>query len=245
MDKEILVDNQIEDGRRLVSQLVADDFPVVAAFWVTTADEGLCHLYIASPFGPSGRVRPAYGLVHASLSKIPDPEITLTEIKLIPPDDPIAQDVLETQRRHPRRIATRTRRPRLGGMAVDEVYIYPVPKPRRSAGHPFGTRKVRLKSAVDQKFRDDELLEPLTPREASVLGQIVSSGVVPAQAEYLVRMRRERERHRPPIPAGTVVEAWITGWWGDSPEDDPDPLLEVEAPDGTQGLTFKDNVEPI
>jgi hypothetical protein len=104
---------------------------------------------------------------------------------------------------------------------------------------------VRLKTDVEQKFRDDEFLEPLTPRETGVLGQIVASGVAPVQAEYLVRKRREIDRHRPSIPAGTVVDAWITGWWGDEPEDDPNPLLEVEADDGRLGLTFKDNTEPV
>ena len=49
MDTEILVDDRIEDGQRLVSQLVRDGFAVVAAFWIKPSEEELWQLYIASP----------------------------------------------------------------------------------------------------------------------------------------------------------------------------------------------------
>jgi hypothetical protein len=245
MDQELLVDSKIEDGRRLISQLAADGLAVSAAFWVRTAEEGLHHFYIALPQISAEKIGEAYGRLYTSLSKIPGSELTLSEIRLVGPDNPLAQAVLEIQRHYPGRVATWMRSERLGREPVDKVYIYPVPKPKRGAGHPFGTMKVRLKNDVEQKFRGDEFLEPLTPQEAGVLGQIVSSGVSPAQAEYLVRKRREIDHHRPPIPAGTTVKARITAWWGDDPKDDPNPLLEVEAPDGAQGLTFKDNTEPV
>jgi len=67
-------------------------------------------------------------------------------------------------------------------------------------------------------------------------------GFAPATAEYWVRKRREQQK--PPIPAGTVVSAEVAAWWGDKPEDDPNPLLRVEAPDGAQGLTLRENTEP-
>jgi hypothetical protein len=245
MDQALLVDRKIDDGRRLIWQLVADGEAVSAAFWVRTADVSLYHLYIVLPPVPGGKIGEAYGRVYASLSKIPGPELILLDIKPVGPDNSLAQGVLEIQRHYPGRIATWMRPGRLGGVDVEELYVYPVPKPGRSDGHPFGTMQVRLKSDVEQKFRDDEFLEPLTPQESAVLGQIVSSGVSPAQAEYLVRKRREIDRRRSPIPAGTVVKARIAAWWGDSPNEDANPLLEVEAPGGAQGLTFKDSTEPI
>jgi hypothetical protein len=244
MDQAVLVDRRIDDGRRLIWQLVADGLAVSAAFWVRTAEEGLYHLYIVLPTFPAGTGGEAYGRVYASLSKMPGSQHLLLEIKPVGPDNPLAQGVLEIQRHYPGRIAMWMRPGRLSGVAVEELYIYPVPKPK-SDNHPLGTMKVRLKTDVEQVFRGDEFLEPLTPQESAVLGQIVSSGVSPIQAEYFVRKRREIDRQRPPIPAGTVVNARIRAWWGDSPSDDPNPLLEVEAPSGARGLTFKDNTEPV
>jgi hypothetical protein len=59
------------------------------------------------------------------------PWVSMSEIKLISPNNPIARDVLEIQRRYPARIATRSRRPQLGDIAIEEVYIYPPPEPER------------------------------------------------------------------------------------------------------------------
>jgi hypothetical protein len=245
MDKELLVDANIEDGRTLVSRLVAGGVTPAAAFWGRTAEGNRCRLYLAAPPLPPGKVGPVFGIVYVAMSKPPALALGPTDIKVIRNDDPLTQAVLEIQRTRPGRIAAWLRPGRWAGMEVEEVYIYPIPKPKRSADPSFGRMRVRLKRDVEQKFRDDEFSEPLTPREAGVLGQIVASGVAPVQAEYLVRMRREIDRHRPPIPARTEVDAWVTGWWGDAPEDDPNPLLEVEADDGRQGLTFKENTEPV
>src|SRR5262249_13992443 len=120
MDPELLVDDRLEDGQRLVSQLFMDGFEVTAAFWVRTSQEGLSHLYIASPSVNGEKIGEAYGIVYTSLSKVPSPWISLSEIKLVSPSNPMTRDVLELQRRHPGRTPLRTRRPHLGGLSIDE-----------------------------------------------------------------------------------------------------------------------------
>jgi hypothetical protein len=50
MDTELLVESQVDDGRRLVNQVVSDGTEVSAAFWVKTSEEGLWHLYPAAGF---------------------------------------------------------------------------------------------------------------------------------------------------------------------------------------------------
>jgi hypothetical protein len=126
VDTELLVESQL-DGQRLVDQLVRDGFPVEAAFWVKNSSEGLWHLYVASPAVDPERIGQAYGVVNVSLSKLTSPWVSLTDVKLIRPDNPIARDVLDILRRSPGPLPTRTRRPRLGAMEIEEAYIYPLP----------------------------------------------------------------------------------------------------------------------
>jgi hypothetical protein len=90
----------------------------------------------------------------------------------------------------------------------------------------------------------EQLVAPLSPQESRAVAQLVASGISPSQADYWVRKKREAVQAKPPIPAETIVNARVAAWWGDKPEDDPNPLLLVEASDGAQGLTFKDNTEP-
>src|SRR5437899_1992389 len=126
MDMDVLVDNRLDDGGKLVSQLARDGFEVIVAFWVKTSEEALWHLYLASPSVHAETIGEAYRAVYASLSKLPELSVSLTEIKLVKPDNPIARDVLDIVRRYPPgRLPTRSRRPNLGGVAIDEVYIYP------------------------------------------------------------------------------------------------------------------------
>src|SRR5208337_1974904 len=83
MDTEILVGSQFDVGRRLVGQIIRDGFDVSVAFWVKTSEEGLWHLYIASPAVDEARLVEAYRKVYASLSKTPDSAVSLPDIKLI------------------------------------------------------------------------------------------------------------------------------------------------------------------
>jgi hypothetical protein len=133
MDTEILVDDRFEDGRKLVSQLVQDGFEVTAAVWIKS-NEGSWRLYLASPIATPDRIGDAYRAVYGSLSKVPASSVSLSEIKLVSPENPIARDVLEIQRRFPGRIPTRTRRPKLGDLAIEEAYIYPRVTPGLSRG---------------------------------------------------------------------------------------------------------------
>ena len=71
MDTKLLVVKQIDDGERIIDQLMSDGFEVTAASWVKTAEEGLWDLYIASPLVEANRPGEAYRTLYASISKIP------------------------------------------------------------------------------------------------------------------------------------------------------------------------------
>jgi hypothetical protein len=125
MDTELLVENRIDDGRKLVSQLVNDGFEVVAAFWVRTRDERLWFLYIASPAVVPEKIGDAYRAAYAALSKVPGSGISLSQIKLVRPENPVARDAIAARDRSPSRIPARYHGEALGGLAIEEAYIYP------------------------------------------------------------------------------------------------------------------------
>jgi hypothetical protein len=125
MDTELLVDNQIEDGRRIVAQLVDAAIDVTVAFWIKTSDEGLWFLYIGSKLLDSTTTSDAYRRVYSCLSQIPDVAVGLSEIKLVNPTSPIARDAIAIRDRRPARLPTRYHGNHLGNVSIEEAYIYP------------------------------------------------------------------------------------------------------------------------
>jgi hypothetical protein len=125
MDTELLVDNRIEDGQKLVAELVIAGFDVSVAFWVKTSEEGLWFLYIGSTSVEPSRIGDAYRTLYAGLSKIPDPWVSMSEVKLIQASNPIAKDAMAARDRQPGRLPVRFQGKRLGSLSVEDTYIYP------------------------------------------------------------------------------------------------------------------------
>lgn len=194
MDTELLVESQIDDGRRLVDQVVRDGFDVSVAFWVKTSEEGLWHLYIASPSVDEGKLGEAYRKVYASLGKIPDSWVSPSDIKLINDANPIAQDVIAVRNRYPARIPTRYRGKRIGNVSIVEAYIYPPPvKPEVQTAIKHGARVYLLDDGV------------------AVVKQTVKRRV--GQSERYV-IDRQREQHVDPgddAALGAAVRAALEG----------------------------------
>jgi hypothetical protein len=125
MDQGPLVDNQIDDGFKLVKQLGTTGFDVAAAFWVRTSEDGQWTLYIASKVVEESGTAAAYRKVADALRQLEDPWVSMSEVKVIGEKNPITTDVLAILRKHPGPMATRSRRPTLGDIETDEVYVYP------------------------------------------------------------------------------------------------------------------------
>ena len=49
MDTDALVNEQKEDGQKLLDYLAGSGFEVQAAFWVKAAEDGRWHYYLVSP----------------------------------------------------------------------------------------------------------------------------------------------------------------------------------------------------
>jgi hypothetical protein len=243
MDQIALVDRKIADGQKLVLQLAHDGFDVTAAFWLKGPEDAWAHLFLASRAIDEVGPGEGYRAVQASLQRLPGLSISLTEVKVIGVANWLTGAVRKLQQQAGGQGPIHLRGGQLGNVAVEEAYIYP-PLARQKR-HLVSLGKRKLKTAVEQTSRMDEMLGPLSAQESRAMEQMVASGISPAQADYWVRKKREQERERPPIPAGTVVNTQVVAWWGESPEDDPNPLLRVEAADGSQGLTLKHNTEPV
>jgi hypothetical protein len=104
------------------------------------------------------------------------------------------------------------------------------------------TRK-RLKKDVRRVGHPEDFL--VTLQEKAAVARLLAQGMSEPHASDWLLERREKQVPKPPIPAGTVVETWLVAHCGDNPEDDPNPLLGVEAPDCGEGFTFKDDTYPL
>ncbi len=128
MDTGPLVNEQIEDGRKLLAQLAAEGFDVTAACWVRFA---LCaehewFFYIVSERVDKDGLRAAGLAVHQAIHRIPPPWgpwITVSELRLVGLNDPMAKEVLAFRARYPGR--TWFPGASLGSQIIEQAYIYP------------------------------------------------------------------------------------------------------------------------
>ena len=122
MDTATLVNEQIDDGQRLVDHLRQNGFDVVVAFWVLTSEEGLWFLYIASDVVDDDGLAAAYRVVYRELSRISVRWVSRSDIKLVGRQNPIALDAVAYRSSL---LTTRYGGRKLGNMIVEDAYIYP------------------------------------------------------------------------------------------------------------------------
>jgi hypothetical protein len=130
VDTTTLVDDLIEDGRKIVEQLPQGGFEVTAAFWLKAAEDGQWYFYIVSPVAERERLSEAYGWLHTLIRTMPPPRwIDPLEVKLIGPSNPIAREVLVIHNRGPgpNGCPIRWGGQQLGNIRIDEAYLYPLP----------------------------------------------------------------------------------------------------------------------
>jgi hypothetical protein len=124
MATEILVDRQIEGGRRLLAALQADRFDVTVAFWAKTGDEGRWFLYVASKLVDQIGSSKAYSRALAVLQSIPDLPFGIFDFKLLAVTNSIAKDVLAFRNRFSTSMLIHVGLFEFGSLAVQEAYIY-------------------------------------------------------------------------------------------------------------------------
>jgi hypothetical protein len=167
MAQGTLVDNQVDDGKRLMEQLASTGFDVAAAFWVRTGEDGEWILYIASKVFEEKGPAAAYRAVNDALRKLDEPSLSMSDIKVIGANNPITSDVHKIQKRYSGRMPVRFGGARFGGVEIEEAYIYsPVPS---SAG----MKKLQLKDKVVDEGTFHQLTSDLQRKQP---GTALSAG---------------------------------------------------------------------
>jgi hypothetical protein len=124
MDTDLLVE-KIEDGERLIRQLIRDQFDVEVAFWAKGTEEDLWRLYVASRYVRINKSNEAFRTLYVSMGKITACSVLLSDITLLSDQDPIARDAVTLRDRHPNKEPMRFQGKRLGNSTPVELCIYP------------------------------------------------------------------------------------------------------------------------
>lgn len=121
---------QIESGGRFIAEFEkTKSFSVSAAFWLKAREEDQWYLYISSDQIDDTNFDLAYKEVLRLTSRMSDPWLDPFEVKVVSSKNAFANDVIELQQRFPASLPTRLRGRPLGGVLIDEAYIYPLPCP--------------------------------------------------------------------------------------------------------------------
>lgn len=126
MDQGSLVTEQIEAGAKLAREF-AKYKPLQAAFLLKDRDEGEWFLYLVSDQIDDSNFDLAYGEVARLLGPGPRIWLDTIQVKVSGTDKPVAGDVLGILQKYGGPLPLRLRNRMLGGLYVDDAYVYPVP----------------------------------------------------------------------------------------------------------------------
>lgn len=125
MDTATLVDHRsISDGQRLLDQLASEDFSVRAACWIKLQNRFKPSLFIATALVDQKGPVEAYRELHRVFRSLDGLWLETSDVSLVGENHPLVHDVQAVCSRHregllPPDVSM------FGGMAVDEVYVYP------------------------------------------------------------------------------------------------------------------------
>jgi len=138
MAQATLVEIQIKEGQRLIDRLAHEGVAVTAAAWLRESESGDWYLYLATPLvSEGGGKKPAYHRINTLIREMQKEGFGMDPFakKVIGPHDPIAKAMVANRGGRPGGPPTPFRGSRLGGLAVEEAYIYPrLPTPEEAAG---------------------------------------------------------------------------------------------------------------
>lgn len=144
MDTVTLVENQIDEGQRLLDQLAKTGIAVRAACWIKPTQEDRWSLYLATPSADEKEPLEAYRQLISALRSLETDWLTSSDVILVGEKHPIVKDAQEILQRFPHWTPIRPPYPLFGGMPTEEVYVYPLGKVKvtiyglRFRGHPSG-----------------------------------------------------------------------------------------------------------
>lgn len=124
MDKTILVEKTIEEGKNLIKELDEQDFNVVAAFWFYLTDVKTWRLVLATPFAKNNGPIKSYTLIQKALAKLGLTEIALNDISVVNPEDALVKLLGTAIKTGPGISGIRFTRNTINGVFIEDAYIY-------------------------------------------------------------------------------------------------------------------------
>jgi hypothetical protein len=124
--KEPLSTQRIVAGKKLVELLDGNDFEVVAAFWLFSAQSNNWRLMIASPLVERDGPQSVYRRIHTMVSMIPDefPWLNLGNITVLSPEDNLVQLLRKAVHTDKGFYGIQFSRSRINDVFIDDAYIY-------------------------------------------------------------------------------------------------------------------------
>ena len=127
MDTAVLVEKNIEEGKRLIEALDKTDFQVQAALWFYSPDSEEWQLLIASPFVEKEDLEKAYSFIRSVLNQLSPPsEIPLIAISVVSPNHRVIRALSTAIHTGPGISGIRFTRNVISNTFIDDAYIYRV-----------------------------------------------------------------------------------------------------------------------
>ena len=127
MDRTALVTMRIEDGRRLINQLIEDGLMVFVAFWSYLRDVEKWRLYIVTDSLHTRGIKTSYLMVVDAVEKLSGLRIELDEITLLEPERPVAAGIAEYAGLGSPDYDAWFEKVFINGKYIDLAYAYPIP----------------------------------------------------------------------------------------------------------------------
>lgn len=121
MDRAILVGPDIKEGKKLLEKLDQTDLQITEAFWYYRSGPEVYRLMVVTPFFEKYGLRKTYEKIQKALRNNSDINLSLNEISVIGPNDPLSK--LLTNNKYDMS-GKRLTGSVVNGVYVDDVYFY-------------------------------------------------------------------------------------------------------------------------
>ena len=125
MDKTVLVEKNIGEGRRLLEALDSAGFRVLAALWFYLTEDEEWRLIIASPLIDEKGPRECYAFVQRTLEQLSPPsDISLKQISIVSPSHDLVKLLRMAISTGPGISGIRFTRNTVNNVLIEDSYIY-------------------------------------------------------------------------------------------------------------------------
>jgi hypothetical protein len=123
--KTLLVEKEIEVGKKLIEELDKTNFSVRAALWFYLADSDEWRLLIASPYVEKEGPKKSYNFIQSVLAKLSTPsEVSLRNISAVPPSYDLIKLIRRAIRVGPGISGIWFTGNVINNVLIDDAYIY-------------------------------------------------------------------------------------------------------------------------